>query len=176
VACHVATPASTRQVFQAKVKHALGLRQTGAVLGMEPVTTTTCIQCHGNPDDRHPTHRFLEPRFAEARAETGAQNCVSCHREHTAVRFSAASAAYCVSCHQDLKVKNDRTSPTHERLVATKQWSTCLQCHDYHGNHKWNAPLRLQDGATIEALTRYLKDGPSPYGATVVKAKDEVPR
>jgi ferredoxin-NADP reductase/bacterioferritin-associated ferredoxin len=173
VSCHTESGASSRQVFQAKVKHALGLRETGAVLGMQPVTSATCIQCHANPDDRHPPQRFLEPRFEKARAETGAQNCVSCHREHSGVRVTAPSATYCVSCHQDLKVKNDKTSPTHDMLVQQKRWDTCLQCHDYHGNHKWNAPLRLQDAKTLDELHKYLKSGASPFGAPVVKAKQE---
>jgi ferredoxin-NADP reductase/bacterioferritin-associated ferredoxin len=175
MSCHVESPASNRQAFQAKVKHAIGLRQTGAVLGMQPVTSATCIQCHANSDDRHPPNRFLEPRFAQARAETGAQQCASCHREHSAVRVTAPSTGYCVSCHQDLKVKNDRTSPTHDVLVRNKQWTTCLQCHDYHGNHKWNAPLRLQDGATLEVLNKYLQGGPSPFGESIIKAKQGKP-
>ncbi|MDB5858976.1 MAG: Doubled motif protein, partial [Ramlibacter sp.] len=175
VSCHMESPASTRQAFQAKVKHAIGLRQTGAVLGMQPVTSATCIQCHANSDDRHAPNRFLEPRFAQARAETGAQQCVSCHREHSAVRVTAPSSGYCVSCHQDLKVKNDKTSPTHDFLVRNQQWTSCLQCHDYHGNHKWNAPLRLQDAATLEVLNKYLQGGPSPFGNTIVKAKQGKP-
>ena len=74
-----------------------------------------------------------------------------------------------------MKVKDDRTSPTHDFLVRNKQWTTCLQCHDYHGNHKWNAPLRLQDGATLEVLNKYLQGGPSPFGETIVKAKQGKP-
>jgi hypothetical protein len=175
VSCHVESPASTRQAFQAKVKHAIGLRQTGAVLGMQPVTSATCIQCHANSDDRHAPNRFLEPRFAQARAETGAQQCASCHREHSAVRVTAPSTGYCVSCHQDLKVKDDKTSPTHDDLLRNKQWTTCLQCHDYHGNHKRNAPLRLQDAPTLEVLNKYLQGGPSPFGATIVKARQDKP-
>jgi len=175
VSCHVESPASTRQALQAKLKHVVGLRQTGAVLGMQPVTSATCVQCHANSDDRHAPNRFLEPRFEQARAETGAQQCVSCHREHSAVRVTAPSTGYCVSCHQDLKVKEDRTSPTHDYLVRNKQWTSCLQCHDYHGNHKWNAPLRLQDGATLEVLNKYLQGGPSPFGEPVVKARQGKP-
>lgn len=173
VACHVESPASTRQALQAKVKHALGLRKTGAVLGMQPVTSATCIQCHANPDDRHAPNRFLEPRFEKARAETGAQLCVSCHREHSAARVTAPSATYCASCHQDLVVKEDKTSPTHDYLVRHASWGTCLQCHDYHGNHKWSAPLRLEDAPALQVLHKYLKDGPSPFGATTVKAKKD---
>lgn len=175
VACHVDSGATTRQALQAKVKHALGLRQTGAVLGMQPVTSSTCIQCHANPDDRHAPNRFLEPRFDKARAETGAQLCVSCHREHSGTRVTAPTAAYCVSCHQDLQVKDDRTSPTHDFLVRNKRWDSCLQCHDYHGNHRWSAPLRLEDAPTLRSLHHYLKDGPSPFGKTIVKAKEGKP-
>lgn len=175
VACHAESPASTRQTLQAKAKHAIGWRQTGAVLGMQPVTNATCLQCHANPDDRHAPNRFLEPRFEAARAETGAQACVSCHREHSAARLTVANPGYCASCHQDLKVKNDRASPTHDQLLANRQWNTCLQCHDYHGNHRFQAPLRLQDGATLDALSRYFRDGPSPYGSTIVKAREGKP-
>jgi hypothetical protein len=175
VACHVDSPASTRQVFQAKVKHALGLRRTGAELGMRTVGNATCVQCHANPGDRHAPHRFLEPRFEQARAQTGAEQCVSCHREHSQARVTAPTATWCVACHADLKVRDDRTSPTHDHLVQQKRFDTCLQCHDYHGNHRWNAPLRLQDGATLQRLQHYLKDGPSPYGGTIVKARTEQP-
>lgn len=173
VACHAESPASLRQSLQAKVKHTIGLRETSAVLGMQPVTTATCTQCHANPGDRHAPHRFLEPRFEKARAETGAQQCVSCHREHSGVRITAASTSYCVSCHSDMKVKDDKTSPTHDHLVRDKRWDTCLQCHDYHGNHRWRAPLRLVDATTVDALEKYMKTGPSPFGNTVIKARQE---
>lgn len=174
-ACHVEAPASLRQTLQAKAKHLLGLRQNGAVLGMQPVTNAACVQCHARPDDRHAPHRFLEPRFEQARAETGAQLCVSCHREHSQARVTAPTAAYCVSCHSDLKVRDDRSSPTHAQLLLQKRWDSCLQCHDYHGNHGWKAPLRLRDGASLEVLQRYLKDGPSPYGEPRSKARQETP-
>lgn len=173
VACHAEAPGTLRQTLQAKAKHTLGMRQTGAVVGMQPVGTATCLACHANPDDRHAPNRFLEPRFDQARAETGAHQCVSCHREHSAARVTVPTTTYCASCHQDLKVEDDKTSPSHDHLVATKQWGTCLQCHDYHGNHKWQAPLRLQDAAGVDMLQKYLKDGPSPYGSTIVKAKQE---
>jgi ferredoxin-NADP reductase/bacterioferritin-associated ferredoxin len=174
VACHAETPATLRQTLQAKVKHTIGLRETGAVFGMQAVTTATCTQCHANPGDRHAPHRFLEPRFEKARAETGAQQCVSCHREHSGVRITAANTGYCVSCHADMKVKDDKTSPTHDVLVREKRWDTCLQCHDYHGNHKWRAPLRLVDATTVEVLEKYMKTGPSPFGSSVIKAKQEL--
>lgn len=175
LACHAEAPGTTRQVFQAKAKHALGLRRTGAVLGKEPVGNAACVQCHANPDDRHPPHRFLEPRFEQARTETGAQLCASCHREHSQARVTAPRANYCASCHAEMKVKDDKVSPTHAQLLLQKRWETCLQCHDYHGNHRAGAPLRLQDAATPDLLHKYLQGGPSPYGPTVVKARKERP-
>lgn len=170
VDCHVDAGATTRQTLQAKVKHAIGWRQTGAVLGMRPVGNATCVQCHANPDDRHTPHRFLEPRFDEARAATGAQLCVSCHREHSGTRVTLADARFCASCHAEMKAKDDRIVPTHDHLVANKRWETCLQCHDYHGNHRGHAPQRLVDAASVETLNRYLAGGPSPYGSPVRKA------
>jgi hypothetical protein len=172
-ACHVESAASTRQALQAKARHALGLRETGAVVGMQPVGNATCTDCHDNPGDRHAPHRFLEPRFEQARAETGAQLCVSCHREHSQSRVTAPSPGYCASCHGKLEVPGDRASPTHAQLLASQRWDTCLQCHDYHGNHKWNAPPKLQDAATPDRLNRYLKDGPSPYGPPAIKARQD---
>lgn len=174
-ACHAEAPGTARQVLQAKAKHALGLRQTGAVLGKEAVGNAACVQCHANPDDRHPPHRFLEPRFEKARAETGAQLCASCHREHSQARVTAPRADYCASCHSEMKVKDDKASPTHAQLLLQKRWETCLQCHDYHGNHRAGAPLRLQDAAPPDTLNKYLQGGPSPYGATVIKARKERP-
>jgi ferredoxin-NADP reductase/bacterioferritin-associated ferredoxin len=172
VACHAEAPGSARQTLQAKAKHLLGLRETGAVLGKQAVTSATCTQCHANPDDRHAPNRFLEPRFEQARAETGAQLCVSCHREHTGTRLTAANPGYCVSCHSDLKVKNDKVAPTHDYLVSNKRWETCLQCHDYHGNHNWSTPRKLQDATQLDVLDKYLKGGPSPFGPAVIKAKE----
>jgi hypothetical protein len=71
-------------------------------------------------------------------------------------------------------VKDDKTSPTHDVLVREKRWDTCLQCHDYHGNHKWRAPLRLVDATTVDVLEKYMKTGPSPFGSPVIKAKQEL--
>ena len=39
------------------------------------------------------------------------QQCVSCHREHSGARITAASTGYCVSCHADMKVKDDKIDP-----------------------------------------------------------------
>ena len=57
--------------------------------------------------------------------------------------------------------------------MRNKRWESCLQCHDYHGNHKFNTPLRLQDAHTLDVLEKYLKGGPSPFGAPIVKSKQD---
>ena len=49
----------------------LGLRESSAAFGKQPVSNSTCLQCHANFDDRHAPSRFLEPRFEQARAELG---------------------------------------------------------------------------------------------------------
>jgi ferredoxin-NADP reductase/bacterioferritin-associated ferredoxin len=172
-ACHTDAPGSTRQVLQAKAKHLLGLRETGAVFGKLPVTNAVCVQCHANPDDRHPANRFLEPRFDEARESVGPQMCVSCHREHSDARVTIGTTTFCVQCHQELKVRNDPIRPTHATILQEKAWNTCMQCHDYHGNHTAKVPLNLRDAADLGAIARYMAKGPSPYGATVVKAKKD---
>jgi hypothetical protein len=138
---------------------------------MRGVTNATCGHCHENPDDRHAPHRFLEPRFEDARAETGAHLCVRCHREHSQARVTAPAGSHCASCHMELKVRNDRTTPSHELLVMQERWDTCMQCHDYHGNHGWRAPQRLHEAASLEQLQHYLRDGPSPFGSTIHKAR-----
>lgn len=170
--CHDPAAGSTRQVLQAKTHHHLGLRERGAVFGQEPVSNPTCLACHANFDDRHAPSRFLEPRFDQARADTGAHQCISCHREHQGVRIAAPQAAFCMSCHSDMKLSPDPATPSHAQLVREKRWDSCLQCHDYHGNHRWKAPLRLEEGIPLQRLHDYFRHAPSPYGETVVKAQE----
>src|SRR6516225_9522251 len=80
--CHKDAPGTMRQQLQAKVQFWLGFRATDAVFGHTPVGNEQCTACHARDQDSHPVHRFLEPRFFEARAELGAESCVSCHRGH----------------------------------------------------------------------------------------------
>lgn len=168
--CHAENPASVRQVMQAKVKSWLGLRQTGAHFGSQPITTNTCTQCHQNPDDRHATNRFLEPRFSDARSAIGAHQCISCHREHNAQRVVLQTTGFCLHCHQDMKLEKDPAQPSHRELIDSRRWNTCLQCHDYHGNHVAKVPERLIDAVELAKIQKYLDQGESPYGATIVKA------
>src|SRR4029453_6484387 len=98
-----------------------------------------------------PVHRFLEPRFAEARTELGAQSCVSCHREHKGKRVTVAPTS-CSTCHQDIDLKPEPLDVSHRELAASKQWSTCLGCHDYHGNHKRVVQTRLEDAIPVAEI------------------------
>ena len=169
--CHTQAPGSTRQQLQAKARHLLGLRETDVAFGMTPVGNATCIDCHENPDDRHPAHRFLEPRFEAARAELAPHQCVSCHREHTGMRVSRVDTGFCASCHADLEVEDDPATPTHAELIQTGRWDTCLACHDFHGNHPHPPPERLQDALSAAEVRAYLREGASPYGAPLTEAR-----
>ena len=169
--CHREAPGTERQQLQAKAKHLLGLRTDDVDFGMRPVNNAACIGCHDNPDDRHPAHRFLEPRFEAARATLAPEQCVSCHREHTGTRLSQTNVAFCATCHSDMEIKDDPTRPTHDALIRDKRWDTCLTCHDFHGNHGYVPPKDLKAAIAPDAIAEYLRAGPSPYGKPVVKAK-----
>lgn len=169
--CHREAPGSTRQQLQAKVKHLLGLRAGDIDFGMRSVNNAACIGCHDNPDDRHPAHRFLEPRFEAARREIAPQQCVSCHREHTGTRVSQTDAGFCATCHSDMALEDDPTRPTHAVLIRDKRWDTCLTCHDFHGNHAHDPPQDLKDAIAPGTIAAYLRAAESPYGEPVVKAR-----
>lgn len=173
--CHKAAPGTLRQQLQAKLDFLLGWRQVDAVLGFRAVDNPVCLDCHRREDDRHPAHRFLEPRFQEVRASLGPQHCVSCHREHQQVRVTLADTGYCVACHEDLMVKADPVRPTHTELIKAGRWETCLGCHDFHNNHGWKEPERLADAITPERIRDYFGAGPSPYGEVKEKAKTRSP-
>jgi predicted CXXCH cytochrome family protein len=168
--CHREAPGTMRQQLQAKAKHLLGLRGD-TDFGMRAVGNPTCIGCHDNPDDRHPAHRFLEPRFEVARRRLAPEQCVSCHREHTGSRVSQTNSGFCATCHSDTDVKDDPATPTHAVLFGEERWDTCLTCHDFHGNHGHDAPMHLDDALAPGVVAAYLKNADSPYGETVVKAK-----
>jgi hypothetical protein len=71
-----------RQQIQANLPHWLGLRQTGASFGHEPLASRHRLDCHSRDKDRHPTFRFREPRFAGVVATPDTRTCLSCHAEH----------------------------------------------------------------------------------------------
>ena len=168
--CHAQAPGTVRQQLQAKAKAFIGLRESSAPFMHMPVNNQTCSQCHQRPDDRHAPNRFLEPRFAKARAAIAPEQCVSCHREHNQAAVTVSDAGYCVQCHHDLKVDNDKTTPTHAALINAKRWETCLQCHDFHGNHKRKTPDTLEKALSPSKVSDYLKDGQSPYGPLLLES------
>lgn len=161
--CHKEASGTLRQQLQAKVGFHLGLRETDPTFGHDKVGNETCVNCHARDQDAHPAHRFLEPRFKEAREQLGAESCANCHREHKGVRVTMAPTS-CATCHQDLAMKSDPLDVPHRELIAKGQWNTCLGCHDYHGNHKRLTQTKLQDAYATKAIIDYLAGGTSPYG------------
>ena len=64
-----------------------------------------------------------------------------------------------------MEVSFDSAQPSHAELLENEDWATCLQCHDFHGNHVRDVPRKLTQGISQEIVLRYLKGGPDPYGA-----------
>lgn len=168
--CHRSAPGTIRQQLQNAARHALGMSGGPIDVGFAPVTSDDCIACHERPEDRHPVYRFLEPRFAEARAAIHPERCVSCHHEHSGTRVSLADTTFCRHCHADTTVENDPLDISHRTLIATQQWTSCLGCHDFHGNHGVQSPHRVNQAIDSHLIERYFAGGPSPYPPPVVRA------
>lgn len=168
--CHVEAPGSVRQQLQQNVRFWLGTAQESAVFGALPVDTQRCTECHQGRADRHPVSRFLEPRFAEAREKVGAHRCAGCHVEHDGARVSA-QPGFCQHCHKSLRLERDPLADSHASLVARAQWTTCLRCHDFHGNHRGTTPLTLQGAPSEGAVEDYFSLGRTPYGERLVRAQ-----
>lgn len=166
--CHLAAAGQTRQQAQAALRWHLGLRREPAYLATRPVDNESCLGCHARANDRHPIYRFTEPRFAEARAQIGADQCVSCHREHTGVRVSAAPTI-CSSCHQDTALTDDPVDPPHVELIAGGRWTSCLGCHDFHGNHGFEPPARLEQAFSPGTIGEYLSGRAPLYSSPEAK-------
>jgi len=162
VSCHPASPGTTRQQIQANLHYLLGLRKTSVAFAFQAPTVAVCQGCHSQPDDTHPLHRVSEPRFADALKSVAANTCLGCHQEHRGKRVSSGGE-FCSACHDDLNLRNDPLDVSHRTLVAQQQWSTCLGCHDYHGNHARQVQKKLADAYDVEAIQSYLADGPDPY-------------
>lgn len=162
--CHIPSPGTARQQVQAKLAHWMRFRKTPASFGFLSPVSASCTNCHARPDDAHPLHRFNEPRFADAVREVGANTCLGCHREHTGTRVSSGGE-FCSVCHDDFVLRNDPLDVSHRILVAEERWSSCLGCHDYHGNHAREVQTRIADTYATNIIRSYLAAGPSPYGA-----------
>lgn len=174
-ACHRGAPGTVRQQLQNTVRDALAAAAQPVDIGYRRVGNDECLACHERPEDRHPVFRFLEPRFARVREELHPEQCVSCHREHRGARVTAETTV-CRHCHSDTEWKTGALEITHRALVATSQWTTCLGCHDFHGNHALEVARRLDDAIAPERVRAYFDGARSPYGVPVHSATHPGPQ
>lgn len=168
--CHRTAQGTLRQQLGAAARTWVGIEATRIDVGYRAVTNDECVACHVRPDDRHPVFRFLEPRFADARAAIHPERCTSCHGEHQGTRVTTADLTFCRHCHTDIQLDADPLDVPHETLAATGQWESCLGCHDFHGNHAGKPPPRMGDAHTPTTIRTYLDGGPSPYGPAIRRA------
>jgi len=164
VTCHADAQGNLLQQVQTNISYAAGVRKASVDFGTKDVTLDNCLQCHDRPNDRHPTYRFKEPRFKGAMQQIDATTCITCHSEHHGERVTLPDANFCVNCHQDLEVENDPVDTSHKELIEKGEWSTCMQCHDFHGNHKYEVPEHMKDTIPIKVIKDYFKGGKDPFG------------
>jgi len=174
-ACHVSAPGTFRQQVQGKLHFWVGLRETNTAFGHKPVDNRDCVSCHARESDDHPVDRFAEERFVPARRAFAAHTCAGCHTEHTGRRVTMPATG-CQHCHDRLTLKKDPLDVPHSKLVADKNWTSCLGCHDFHGNVVREVPTRLKDALTPDVVEAYLAGGPPIYGTERrFKAKGQRP-
>lgn len=163
--CHRPAEGTVRQQLGHNARAALGLKDAPWVpVGYGPVDNAACLACHDRPNDRHPTERFKELRFAEQRAVLGPHACNNCHGEHHGERVAAVEPGFCVNCHRDIDVEDDPLDVAHADLALQGDWNTCLTCHDFHGNHERDTPMRMADRLSDAAVRAYFQGGDDPYG------------
>ncbi len=164
VTCHADASGNLFQQVQSNISYAVGARKNSVDFGTSDVAANNCLECHDRPNDRHPIYRFEEPRFKDALKNIDATTCITCHIEHNDKRITLAAGDYCMNCHQDLEVENDPIDIEHKLLIAQEKWSTCLQCHDFHGNHKYEVPHKMKDTIPMKAIKDYFNGGKDPFG------------
>ncbi len=160
--CHEIAEGSLRQQIQANISYLLGQRQSLASFNFKLPNSKDCLACHYRENDKHPIYRFNEPRFSEARKSIKAQFCVSCHKEHTGLRVTS-KVDNCQHCHQDLTIKNDPIDISHQDLIKLKNWSSCLSCHDFHGNHIMQTPTKVKNRLEQYKIHQYMQGEKDPY-------------
>lgn len=171
--CHRPAPGTVRQQLQANARFAIGLRAQPVDFGERHVENADCLSCHERPFDRHPVSRFVEPRFEKARAAATVQRCEGCHREHSGTRVTSATTV-CENCHAEIKLRVDPLDVPHESLARERRFSTCLGCHDFHGNHVMKPSERMSEVVALDRIEAYLRGGSSPYPPALRKpAKKE---
>lgn len=163
--CHKEAPGSLRQQLAHNARTAVALHEHEWVaIGYEEVDNAACQSCHDRPNDRHPVTRFEELRFASQRAAIGVHQCVNCHGEHTGTRVGVIEMDYCEHCHSAIEVVDDPIDVSHADLAESGQWSTCLTCHDFHGNHTYEVPTRMANRLRESEVRDYFEGGLDPYG------------
>jgi cytochrome c553 len=60
-------------------------------------------------------------------------------------------------------LENDPLDVSHAQLIQAQNWKTCLQCHDFHGNHIAKTPTLLKDTIPTAFIKAYLQGSKSPY-------------
>lgn len=161
--CHSDAEGNLWQQIQSNAQFAAGMRENAVDFGTIDVETKKCLACHERDNDRHPTHRFLEPKFKKAVKQINTANCNTCHSEHQGKRVTLKKTDYCMHCHDDLTVKNDPLDIPHTQLIANQAWDTCLQCHDFHGNHEYKTPDKMKDTISMLRLKKYFDGGVDIY-------------
>jgi hypothetical protein len=134
-----------------------------AHFGKMAVDNKECLNCHERSNDVHPTHRFMEPKFSSARDAIKPEKCTSCHNEHQGERITIEQIDFCQHCHLDTEVKNDPLTISHDQLISNEEWNTCLQCHDFHGNHIFELITELKDTIPVKEVREYFEGGKDPY-------------
>ena len=105
--CHSDAEGNLWQQVQSNMQYGMGLREESVDFGTVDVDKKKCLACHERDNDRHPTHRFLEPKFKKAVEKVNSADCNTCHSEHNGKRVTIKNTNYCMNCHEDLTVKND---------------------------------------------------------------------
>ena len=162
--CH--TPAPGNFIGQAfgNLAHAVGLTDSARFFVYAPAGNEQCLDCHDDPDNVHIVDDFLKPEFAKVREARGVQFCTGCHQQHLGVRVSATPRVVCQDCHDDMDLADDPVDIPHTRLISDQRWETCLGCHDHHGNHDREVPIKMSEILTEEQIQQYFDGGKSPYG------------
>lgn len=162
--CHRPAEGTVRQQLSHNARSFMGWHDKNWVdVGYAPVGNDACLGCHDRPNDRHPTSRFEELRFAQQRADLGVHECNSCHGEHHDKRIASVENGFCQNCHADIQIDNDPIDVAHADLASNGEWNTCLTCHDFHGNHQHTAPTRMADRLSETAIEAYFEGGEDPY-------------
>lgn len=163
ITCHADANGNLWQQIQSNSHYVLGIEDRAFDFGSVDVDTKKCLDCHERDNDRHPTHRFNEPKYKDVLREINTTNCNTCHSEHHGKRVTLNKANYCINCHADLIVKNDPLDFSHENLIEHKQWGTCIQCHDFHGNHEYKTSIKMEDTIPQKKIMEYFNGGKDPY-------------